>query len=216
MTMLDYPDQLACIVWFSGCSMHCPYCYNPDIVNAETGSMVEADLFCFLNQRRGLLDGVVLSGGECTDYLNIVSVCRDIKKLGFKIKLDTNGTNPNTLSELLCSDLIDYVALDYKAPESKFKDVTGYRAFEPFSRSLDLLINSSVQFEVRTTVHTGILSEIDINDIIKDLVKRGYNNCYYLQKFVEATNTLGLVPSQKKWIDISSLSSDLRVIIRSG
>jgi len=76
------------------------------------------------------------------------------------------------------------------------------------------LINSSVQFEVRTTVHTGILSVNDINAIIIDLLKRGYNNCYYLQKFVETTKTLGAVPSQEKWIDISSLSTGLRVIAR--
>lgn len=215
MTMLDYPDQLACIIWFSGCTMRCPYCYNPNIVMGD-GTISLDDLFEFLQQRIGLLDGVVLSGGECTLYPDIITLCRRIKDMGFLVKIDTNGSQPEVVKTLLSKKLIDYVAIDYKAPKNKFKSLTGTNIYSTFSETLDLLCNQTdIKFEVRTTVHTSLLSENDINLIIDDLCQRGYNNTYYLQKYINDVETISSLPQQKNWLDHSNLSTALPVEIRS-
>ena len=112
-THIDYPDHLACIVWFSGCNMRCDYCYNKDIAFSKDGIYSYIDILNFLQTRKNLLDAVVLSGGEATSF-NLVEFCQEIKKLGFKIKLDTNGTNSLHVKELLELNLLDFVALDYK------------------------------------------------------------------------------------------------------
>ncbi|HFQ61604.1 MAG TPA: 4Fe-4S cluster-binding domain-containing protein, partial [Epsilonproteobacteria bacterium] len=98
-THLDYPDHLACIIWFAGCNMRCDYCYNKDIVFAKNGTYSLNDALAFLETRRSLLDGVVLSGGEAS-LQELIPFCKAIKKLGFSIKLDTNGTNPELVKEL--------------------------------------------------------------------------------------------------------------------
>ena len=186
-THLDFPDHLACIIWFAGCNMRCDYCYNNDIVFAKRGKYSLNDILDFLNSRIGLLEGVVLSGGEATDY-DLVTFCKEVKKLGFLIKLDTNGTNFENLQNLCELNLIDYIALDYKAPEYKYKQVTKSNKFSEFSKSLRYLIKSGINFEIRTTVHTDLLNEDDINYMIDDLKSRGYSKTYFLQNFLETEN----------------------------
>jgi len=117
-TTLDYKDHLACIIWFVKCNMRCSYCYNSRIVEGE-GILSNQEVFKFLKNRVGKLDGVVLSGGECTLNPDLLEICKEIKELGFKVKIDTNGLNPKLLSELISFGLIDFIALDYKAPSRK-------------------------------------------------------------------------------------------------
>ena len=213
-THLDYPDHLACILWFAGCKMRCSYCYNKDIVYAKSGKYTLNDIVGFLRTRVGLLDGVVLSGGEATEH-DLNSFCREIKELGFLIKLDTSGINFNNLYNLCESNLIDYIALDYKAPEYKYKSVTGSNKFEEFSKSLDFLIKGEVGFEVRTTVHADLLNEDDINFIIKDLKKRGYSNDYFLQNFLETEKNIGNIEASKKKFDKTKIENDINIIYRN-
>ena len=215
MTMLDYPGKLSCIIWLSGCSMCCPYCYNPSIVN-EKGRQTLKELFAFLKKRIGLLDGVVLSGGESTMYEGIVELCEQIKTMGFLIKIDTNGIQPKVLKELLKKELVDYIALDYKAPKYKFDKITGVEdTYKLFKKSLTMLCKQSkVDFEVRTAVHTDLLNEEDINNIIKDLVKSGYKNTYYLQKFINDTETIGNLPNATRWLNMNELSNKLNIEVR--
>ena len=144
-THLDFPNHLACIVWMVGCNMRCDYCYNKDIVFSKNGSLTLQDVLEFLNKRIGLLDGVVLSGGEATTH-NLIPFCQKVKKLGFKIKLDTNGLNPNQIRDLIEQNLIDYIALDYKAPEYKFNKITHSNKFNDFSDTLDILIKNNFPF----------------------------------------------------------------------
>ena len=176
-THLDYPDHLAAIIWFSGCNMRCDYCYNKEIVFAKNGAITMQETLDFLSSRVSLLDGVVLSGGEATAY-DLIEFCQAIKEMGFAIKLDTNGTYHNTVKTLLDLHLLDYVALDYKAPQEKFTQITHSRRYDKFSKTLDLLIASDIKFEVRTTVHSDLLSVRDINTIITDLIQRGYTKDY--------------------------------------
>lgn len=213
-TALDYPDHLSAIIWFAGCNMRCSYCYNPDIVFGH-GKILEEELFSFLESRIGLLEGVVLSGGECTLYDNIEEICKKIKSLGFKIKIDTNGTNPDTLISLIKQNLVDYIALDFKAPEYKFKEITGNKNFEMFLKSLTYLIEAKFKFEVRTTVHSELLNEEDIQWIINLLEKVGYSGTYYIQNFRDNSITIGELENQKRRINKDFFSEKFKIELRN-
>ncbi len=212
-TTLDYPDHLAAIFWFAKCNMRCVYCYNKDIVFGE-GKITEEEAIAFLQSRIGLLEAVVLSGGEATLYKDLVAFCKKIKQLKFKIKLDTNGLNPKIVQELVENGLVDYIALDYKAPKEKYFEITKDKHFDSFSKTLNFLIQKQFSFEVRTTVHSDLLRVEEINRIIKDLLKRGYSGTYYLQPFVFTEHTIGKIQEEKNPFDTSQLSNELKVVWR--
>ncbi|MCL4678078.1 MAG: anaerobic ribonucleoside-triphosphate reductase activating protein [Alphaproteobacteria bacterium] len=206
-TMLDFPQRTACIIWFSGCNMRCPYCHNPQIVKGR-GRGDTRQVMDFLKRRQGLLDGVVLSGGEASAYPGLPDFIRDVKALGYAIKLDTNGLRPDTISNFLSQGFLDYIALDYKAPPAKFKSVTGTDKFQLFSETLDILCSQShVSFEIRTTIHTGLMDENDIMKIMIDLDKRHYTGLYVIQNFVHSDGrpTLGSMPPQKRILETSAI-----------
>jgi pyruvate formate lyase activating enzyme len=205
-TMLDFPGRTACIVWFSGCNMRCGYCHNPQIVRGKGRGTAE-QVLQFLEKRKGLLDGVVLSGGEATLYRDIVDFARQVKRLGYAVKLDTNGTRPDIVQELLKDSLLDYVALDYKAPASKYGKVTATHLFKYFDETLSRLCwQDKVPFEVRTTVHTDFLGENDVGDIMEDLSARGYRGAYYVQNYINNnTPVLGGLTPQKRVLDTGKL-----------
>lgn len=205
-TLLDFPGKTACIIWFSGCNMRCGYCHNPEIVKGK-GRDSTGDVLAFLEKRKGLLDGVVLSGGEATLYKDIIGFAEQIKGLGYAIKVDTNGTRPDIVKKLLQKKLLDYVALDYKAPAPKYKKVTATQLFKSFDETLShLCLQSRVPFEVRTTVHHDLLDEQDITDIMCDLSGRGYRGVYYVQNYINNGNpTLGHLSPQKQKLDVRKL-----------
>jgi len=210
---LDYPEHLSAIIWFAGCNMRCSYCYNGDIV-FSTGERTLEETLIFLQTRSGLLDGVVLSGGEATMFSGLPEFCRKIKTLGFKIKLDTNGTNPNMLKALMDEELLDYVALDYKAPIPKFYEITKNRNFSYFEESLDLLLKADIDIEVRTTLHSDLLSEHDISFIANDLEVRGYEGIYYVQEFVRDVATIGEIENPKSDFNRNKVLSTLAIEYR--
>ena len=212
-THLDYPEHLACIVWFSGCNMRCDYCYNKDIVFSKNGVYSYNDILDFLKTRVNLLDAVVLSGGEATSH-ELALFCKEIKKLGFLIKLDTNGTNPHAIKELLDLGLLDFVALDYKAPKDKFLQITHSNKYDEFSDTLDLLLACGIDFEVRTTLHYDLLNENDINTIIKDLSQKKYTKKYYIQEFLDTGINIANLEKSSKSFDKTKLLDDIRIIWR--
>jgi pyruvate formate lyase activating enzyme len=214
VSMLDYPGFLATIIWFAGCNLRCGYCYNPDIVFSESGKFSEEDTLFFLNRRKGVIEGVVLSGGECTGYENITDFCREIKKLGFRLKIDTNGTNPHILEILILNRIVDFIALDYKAPEYKYTAVCGAGLFNSFSESLDMLIKSDIQFEVRTTAGYDKLNLDDLKYIASDLKERGYDKSYYIQNFRDTGELLGNADSGRKIVQSDLKDFPLQVHIR--
>jgi pyruvate formate lyase activating enzyme len=214
-TLLDYPHKTACILWFAGCNMRCLYCYNPDIVLGK-GKLSFQDALKFLKTRVNLLEGVVLSGGECTLHKNIINLIIEIKKMGLLIKVDTNGTNPDMIEFLLKEKLIDYVALDFKAPTDKFKSITNSDLYLSFISSLKILIRSAIPFEVRTTIHSSLLVQNDIQKMIDVLEKFDYNGSYYIQNYVNNTKTLAeLQNSKHNTINVSSLNTKLSVVLRN-
>jgi len=209
-THLDYPDHLACIVWFSGCNMRCDYCYNKDIVLAKNGKYTYNYVLDFLKSRQNLLDGVVLSGGEATSH-NLIEFCQEIKKLGFKIKLDTNGTNPLHVEQLINLNLLDYIALDYKAPKEKFTQITHSNKYEEFSQTLNLLLEKDFDFEVRTTLHNDLLHVEDINTIINDLKQRGYKSTYFIQEFLDTGTSIANLNAPTTRLNKSLISDILEI-----
>ncbi len=212
-THLDYPDHLAAIIWFSGCNMRCDYCYNREIVFAKNGDKTLQNALDFLSSRISLLDGVVLSGGEATAY-DLIGFCQAIKKMGFAIKLDTNGTYHNTFKQLLDLGLLDYVALDYKAPKEKFTQITHSRKYAEFSKTLDLLLTSDIEFEVRTTLHSDLLSVKDINAIITDLIQRGYKREYYIQEYLDTNTSIAGMKTPSAPFNKKALNPNLPIIWR--
>lgn len=193
--------------------MRCQYCYNPKIVE-ENGDITEDEFFSFLKTRVNLLDAVVISGGECTIYEGLSEFCQKIKKLNFKIKIDTNGTNPNVIKELVAKKLVDFIAIDYKSPKNKFQNITKNNNFDKFEESLNFLINENFNFEVRTTVHEDLLDENDINEIIKDLYYKNYKFTYFLQFFLETQN-LGNLKQTTKKLNLDKLSTLLPIFLRN-
>lgn len=194
--------------------MRCPYCYNPQIVHGE-GSISNEEILNFLKSRQGRLDAVVLSGGECTLNSDLVELCEEIKELGFKIKIDTNGLNPDVLKELIDYSLVDFIALDYKAPASKFKEITKNNSIEKFYKTLDMLIDKKFPFETRTTVHSELLKEDDINSIILDLSERKYTGTYYLQNYLHVEETMEELPEFSTAINKNLLSDIIPITFRN-
>jgi len=188
-TLLDYEHKSACILWFSGCNMRCLYCYNPEIVLGK-GTISFEKALTFLRSRSNLLDAVVFSGGECLLHKNILDLIAEVKKMGFLVKIDTNGSKPKVLQELIENKLIDYVALDFKSMPSHFEKITQSELFEPFEKSLHLLIENQFSFEVRTTVHSDLISKKEVLMMIQYLEKQNYQGNYYLQHFVNGVDTL--------------------------
>ena len=206
-TMLDYPGKTACVIWFSGCNMRCGYCHNQEIVEGK-GRFTADQVMGFLKKRKDLLDGVVLSGGEPSLFKDIVGFSAKIKKLGYALKLDTNGSRPAIVRKMLDKNLLDYVAIDYKAPFPLYKKVTETHLFGKFDETLSMLCHQKkVSFEVRTTVHRDQLDEQAIADIMEDLSVRGYKGVYYVQNYTnnDGTPVLGNLPPQTKILDIQKL-----------
>ncbi|MHB8100162.1 MAG: anaerobic ribonucleoside-triphosphate reductase activating protein [Sulfuricurvum sp.] len=204
-TLLDFPDIPAAIFWFAGCNLRCVYCYNPDIVFGEA-RIDEAEALDFLKKRKGMLEGVVLSGGECTLYPNLIAFCSTIKELGYKIKLDTNGMRPDVIASLITLELIDYVALDYKAPDTKMGQICGGGSEKRFWESFELLHGSHILYEVRTTLHPDLLRDEEIIAMATVLKNKGYEKEFYVQIFQEGSETLGQLPSASRRMDFKLLA----------
>ena len=211
-TALDYPDKTACILWFAGCNMQCAYCYNPVIVNGK-GKISYNDAFDFLKTRRNLLDGVVLSGGECTIHKNLEQFALSVKGMGFRVKIDTNGCNPTLIRSMVRNRAVDYIALDFKALPGKFNRVTGTSMFEKFRQTLSFLIDIDFPFEVRTTVHSSLLCSEDLQKMILFLEELNYQGTYYLQPFLNDATTLQILPYSSS-IHISKLINNIKIVIR--
>lgn len=180
-TLADYPNEIACTLFVSGCNFRCPFCYNPDLVLEKgTGLAISEDeVMVFLKERKGFLDGVCVTGGEpLLYYPEIVGFLKKVKELGYKIKLDTNGSFPEALKEILKSNLVDYVAMDIKAPLENYADSVKMPIdINKIKESVSILKNSKVDYEFRTTAHTGI-SESDFEKIGKWLEN---SKKYFLQ-----------------------------------
>lgn len=192
MTLLDFPGKVACTVFTGGCNLRCPFCHNAKLVtDINADEQFSADeVLRFLSKRTGLLDGVCITGGEPLLQADIKDFIIMIKKMGFKLKLDTNGFYPEKLIDLIESGLIDYAAVDIKNSDEKYAETVGVKNIDlaPLNASIDYLCRGKIDFEFRTTVVAEFHTE---NDIEKIAVKINRAKKYFLQNFVDSGNLIG-------------------------
>ncbi len=181
-SFIDFPGRISCVLFITGCNFICPYCHNADLARGEYPARFElAPTIDFLKARRGMLEGVAITGGEPTLDSGLVELCRSVKALGYPVKLDTNGSRPEVLHNLLAQDLVDYIAMDIKAP---------LNAYAPFSRnpniherlttSIRTIMESAPAYEFRTTCVAPLINETTVETIAKTIEGAA---CYVLQTF---------------------------------
>ncbi|MBQ8460641.1 anaerobic ribonucleoside-triphosphate reductase activating protein [bacterium] len=182
-TLVDFPQKVAAIVFTQGCNFRCGYCHNSELLNFDLKpKYITEEFFEFLKARKGKLDGVVITGGEPTIQSGLYDFVKEIKLLGFAVKLDTNGTNPQIIRKLLKANLLDYVAMDIKAPIEKYEEIVGVKVNkEDILESINLIKSIGIDYEFRTTVVKSQLSFDDFEKIGQML--KGAKR-YYLQKFI--------------------------------
>lgn len=187
LTLIDFPNCLATTVFLTGCNFLCPWCYSSELVLPEKiksqPKIAKKDFFHFLKEKRKYLEGVVICGGEPTIHDNLPSFINKIKKLGFLVKLDTNGSNPEMLTTLLKKNLLDYIAMDLKAPlnDLKYQKAVGVKIkTEKIKKSIKIIKESKIDYEFRTTVVPGIHLKEDIIQIAKAIFPA---KKYFLQNF---------------------------------
>ena len=192
LTLLDYPGVVACTVFTAGCNFRCPFCHNAMLVLPEQiddECLTDDEVFGFLKKRRGVLDGVAVTGGEPLLHADMPEFLARVKELGYKIKLDTNGSNPDLLSEIVKNKLVDRVAMDIKNAPEEYARTIGLKSFDiaPVERSKEMLLRGDIDYEFRTTVVKGIHTKESLIGAAKWI--EGAKE-YYLQQFKDSGNLI--------------------------
>lgn len=189
-TLLDFPEKVACTVFTGGCNFRCPFCHNASLVlySGEVENISEEDFFSYISKRKGMLDGVCITGGEPLLCSDIEEFIKKIRSYGLLVKLDTNGSFPDKLEHLLDEGLLDYVAMDIKNSKEKYAVTAGMTSFpDEIEKSIDIIIKKAPDYEFRTTVVRELHNTQDIVDIanrIKNAKK------YFLQSYVDSGDTI--------------------------
>ncbi len=203
VTLLDYPGKVACTVFLKGCNLRCPYCHNPTLIipKEQTEDISDKELYSFLASRKGKLDGVCITGGEPTLHAELPDFIRCIREKGLSVKLDTNGTNPKMLRQLLREKMLDYVAMDIKNCPDRYAETCRVDVIEQVRESAELLMYGNADYEFRTTVCSPFHTPEEFEKIGKWLsgAKR-----YYIQPFVDSGNLLG---SGVKMLSVSEIKA---------
>lgn len=180
-SLLDYPDTISAIIWTIDCNFRCPFCYNKNLVEGGVEQIPENEVLSFLEKRKGMLEGLVISGGEPLLQKDLVAFITKVKNLDYLIKIDTNGMFPKKLKELVDKKLVDYVAMDVKAPKDKYNKLAGVKVdISKIQESIDILKNEMSAYEFKTTFIPDLLKKEDIIDIAKWLEG---SKRFYLQQF---------------------------------
>jgi len=187
-SLIDYPGKISCIIFLSGCNLTCPYCHNPGLARGDhpAPSFLNKNwILGFLKERTGFLEGVVITGGEPTLNREIFSLCENIKSLGYKVKLDTNGTRPEVVRNLVQKELIDFIAMDIKASPMNYSPVFSKAPVsEQIFSSIRIVMDSNLPYEFRTTCVRPIIDENEIKAVSEQI--RGARR-YVLQRFQSKT-----------------------------
>lgn len=190
-TLLDYPGKVSCIVFTAGCNLRCPFCHNSFLVTdiSSEREISQSQIFEYINKRKGILDGVCISGGEPLLNDDIFDFIRKIKETGLLVKLDTNGTFPERLKKAVEEKIVDYVAMDIKNTDEKYAQTVGIENFDtaPINESIDFLLLNKVDYEFRTTVVREFHTAEDIENIAKRI--SGAKK-YFLQTFIDSGNLI--------------------------
>lgn len=192
LTLLDYPGKMACIVFTGGCNLRCPFCHNASIVlnPSDESEFSVDDVLAFLRKRQGILEGVVITGGEPLMQKDVSDFIEKVRELGYSVKLDTNGTYPDKLRDLIDKGLVDYVAMDVKASPSGYPPAVGIGGYDisKITQSINLLLEGRVDYEFRTTVVRQFHSVFDMNSL-GELIKGAKR--HFLQGFKDSGDLIG-------------------------
>ena len=190
LTLLDYPGRTACTVFTGGCNLRCPFCHNAGLVRTPlAGPNLTDEVLDYLAKRRGILDGVCVTGGEPLLQPDLEDFLRKVKGMGYAVKLDTNGMLPRRLAAVLATKLVDYVAMDIKSSPDGYAAATGTDAdVSAVSDSLSILRDSGIPFELRTTAVRGLHTDADFAAIGEWI---GEVPAYFIQRFVDSGQLLG-------------------------
>lgn len=208
LTLIDYPGKVAATVFTSGCNFRCPFCHNPRLTTIsefESPAFSEKEVLDYLNTNKDYLEGVCVTGGEPSLQADLKKFLAEIKSLGLLVKLDTNGSNPEVLENLLEERLVDYIAMDVKSPleEEAYNYFLPGLNFENIARSVDIIKNSGVDYEFRTTVFP-LLAEEDILEIAGSLAG---SRAYYLQRFSDENELMDEGLRGKKYLQREDLEN---------
>lgn len=182
-SLIDYPKKVAAVIFTQGCNFRCPFCQNPDLVLPEryTEPIPEEEILSFLKTRQGQLTGVVVTGGEPTIQKDLTDFLRKIKSLGYAVKLDTNGNDPEALKKVLDAKLVDYVAMDIKTSLQRYSEAAGVAVdIKNIERSIEFIVDAGIDYHFRTTLVSKYISNNDLEDISRLLKKA---KSYIIQKF---------------------------------
>ena len=191
MTLLDFPGKVACTVFLKGCNYRCPFCHNSELFLGKPETLMsEEEFLAFLEKRKGLLDGVCVSGGEPTLHPGLAELLRKIKALGYAVKLDTNGTRPDVLKKLAGEGLLDHVAMDVKNSPARYAETVGLEKVDlaPIEESLRFLIEGDLSYELRTTLVDQLHDSVSVREMgawLASLVPGKRPHKLYLQSFVD-------------------------------
>ncbi len=168
---LDYPDHLCCVIFTGGCNFRCPYCHNPEMITPDLDTpLLDLDeILEFLKNRQGKLEAVCITGGEPSIHADLPDLIKSIRELGFKVKLDTNGTNPDMLAKLYAENLLDYVAMDMKYPVARYTELTTYPDTDRIQKSIKIIMDSGVDYEFRSTIMPRLHTAEEIHAMGKDV-----------------------------------------------
>lgn len=204
LTLLDYPGHMAATIFLGGCNMRCPFCHNASLVTkvSSLATIPLTDVLNTLSKRRSILEGVCITGGEPTLNPGLTDLIRHIKSYGFKIKLDTNGTNPDLLKAYISEGLIDYVAMDIKNSREKYALTSGYPDInlDKIEQSINYLLSGTLDYEFRTTIVKEFHTQEDMHSIGTWIEGA---KAYYLQSYETSIDTIepGLNPHSKDTLD---------------
>ena len=190
LTLLDYPGNVACLIFTQGCNFRCPFCHNSGLLdmNNNCEKIDEKEVFKYLEKRKGLLDGVCISGGEPLLQKDIEYFIRKVKDLGYKVKLDTNGSSPKKLKQLIEEGLIDYVAMDIKNDFLNYDKTAGMCTnIDNIKKSIEIIENSNIEYEFRTTI---VKQFHDVGKLEKIIQYIGPNARYYIQNYQDCSSVL--------------------------
>ena len=206
-SLIDYPGRICAIIFTQGCNFRCPYCHNPELVAASAPkkgassetTMAADDILAFLEQRRGKLDAVSITGGEPLLQRGLTTFIEQVRSLGYLVKIDTNGSFPEPLKKLIARELLDYIAMDVKAPLDRYEAVIKAPiAPENITESIRMIMNSGIDYEFRTTLVRTLLTTQDVEKI-GTLI--GGARLYVLQRFVPSKTLDPAFMEERAWTD---------------
>jgi len=180
-SLIDFPEKIASVIFVGGCNFRCHYCHNPELIENNLENINENELLEYVDKRKKYVDALVITGGEPTLQKDLIDFIKKVKEIGLSVKLDTNGSKPEVIKELIEKKLIDYIAMDVKAPFGKYYEIVQNKIdIEKIKESIKIIKGSGIDYEFRTTLLPKLLSKEDIKEICNDI---GKSKKYCLQQF---------------------------------